>query len=289
MALTHPSTPADVVTCVLELVEAMERHNKPLSIPIKVLSTAAQACHAYAAALHAADLLEGPCSRGAAGGAPSVGSGSAGSGSAGAGSAGATGADSQVAGAATFSAAGSDLPARLRTWAADLRERFRAQFWCEDELGAYPALALDGRKQRVDGVASNMGHLLGTGILDAAEEDAVVARLLDPSMLSGYGVRTLSTTNGAYWPLRYHGGSVWTHDTGYILRGMLRTGHVEQAQVLARALLHAASGFDERLPELFSGQSADEVFPPMPYPASCRPQAWAAASAVPIAQALGGI
>ncbi|GAB2536993.1 glycogen debranching N-terminal domain-containing protein [Brachybacterium huguangmaarense] len=179
------------------------------------------------------------------------------------------------------------LSGRLRDGAAALRERFRAQFWCADARGRYVALALDGAKARVDGVASNMGHLLGTGLLDADEEAAVVARLVDPTMSSGYGIRTLSTDNGAYWPLRYHGGSVWTHDTGFIIRGMLRAGFAEEAAGLARDLLRAADGFDLRLPELFSGQGADEVRPPLPYPASCRPQAWAAASAVPVAQALG--
>ena len=48
-----------------------------------------------------------------------------------------------------------------------------------------------------------------------------------------------------------------------------------------------SGGGDQRLPELFSGQSSEEVFAPVPYPASCRPQAWAAAGAVPVAQALG--
>jgi hypothetical protein len=43
------------------------------------------------------------------------------------------------------------------------------------------------------------------------------------------------------------------------------------------------------LPELFGGQGADEVFPPVPYPASCRPQAWAAASGITVARALGAL
>lgn len=183
--------------------------------------------------------------------------------------------------------ADADLCARLRSWATELRDRFRAQFWCTDEQGPYVALALDGAKQRVDSVASNMGHLLGTGLLDPQEEAIVAARLMDPTMFSGFGIRTLSTANAAYWPLRYHGGSVWSHDTGMILRGMLRTGFDTEARVLARGLLRAAEGFDLRLPELFSGQGVDEVSAPVPYPASCRPQAWAAATAVPIAQALG--
>src|SRR5690606_40003308 len=50
-----------------------------------------------------------------------------------------------------------------RTWAARLAERFRERFWVHDDDGAYPAIALDGEKRPVDGVASNMGHLLGSG------------------------------------------------------------------------------------------------------------------------------
>lgn len=176
-----------------------------------------------------------------------------------------------------------------RTWAADLKDRFREAFWCEDEQGRYPALALDAKKQPVDGVSSNIGHLLGTGILDHDEQRVVVERLLDPTMFSGYGIRTLSTTNAAYWPLRYHAGSVWSHDTAIIIEGMLRDGFTEEAVRVAEGLLAAAEGFDYRLPELFGGHPAGEVWPPVPYPASCRPQAWAATSVVPVAQAFGAI
>ncbi|MBK0331624.1 amylo-alpha-1,6-glucosidase [Brachybacterium sp. MASK1Z-5] len=204
--------------------------------------------YAYAAALHAADLLE----RGGPAGPSSA-----------------------------------DLPARLRAFATRLHEAFHARFWCEDARGPFPALALDGAERPVDGVASNMGHLLGTGLLDAHQERLVADRLMDPTLFSGFGIRTLSTDNDGYGPLRYHGGSVWTHDTGYVLRGMLRAGFEDEARVLARGLLRAAGSFDQRLPELFGGQSADEVSAPLPYPASCRPQAWAAASAVPVARALG--
>ncbi|OMH25132.1 hypothetical protein BKD30_06615 [Tersicoccus phoenicis] len=177
-------------------------------------------------------------------------------------------------------------PDRWRQWADELRTRFADAFWVADDDGAYPALALDGAKRPVDGVASNMGHLLGTGLLDRAQEDLVVDRLMSPAMFSGYGIRTMSTTNGAYWPLRYHVGSVWTHDTAMILDGMLRQGYHDAARRLAEGLLHAAEGFDFQLPELFSGESADVVWPPQPYPASCHPQAWAAASWVVVARAL---
>jgi N-terminal domain of (some) glycogen debranching enzymes/Amylo-alpha-1,6-glucosidase len=182
----------------------------------------------------------------------------------------------------------ADEAAAWRTWAADLAERFRAQFWVRDELGAYPAIALDAEKRPVTGVASNMGHLLGTGILSAAEERVVVDRLMHPTLRSGFGIRTLSTDNHGYWPLGYHVGSIWTHDNGVILSGMLRSGFAAEAKVLAAELLRAATAYDYRLPELYAGYGADETYSPLPFPAACHPQAWAAATAAVIEQALRG-
>lgn len=201
-----------------------------------------------------------------------------------------------LVGARVASARGDASAAeRWRAWAGALAERFRARFWVSDADGRYPALALDAAKRPVDGCASNMGHLLGTGILDAEEAAVIVARLTGPDMFTGYGIRTMSTANGGYWPLSYHVGSVWTHDTALCVDGMLREGFADEAARVARGLLRAASGFDDRLPELFAGHPAPghgrpgetEVFPPHPYPASCRPQAWAAASAAVILRALG--
>ncbi|MFP5315296.1 MAG: glycogen debranching N-terminal domain-containing protein [Actinomycetes bacterium] len=197
--------------------------------------------------------------------------------------------EAALGGAALLDAFGRSGGDEWRRYAADLQERFRDAFWCTDELGPYPAIALDSSKRAVDGVTSNMGHLLGTGILNDDEARAIAGRLMDPTMFSGYGIRTVSTTNGGFWPTRYHAGSVWSHDTGMIISGLLKDGFTEEASRLAGGLLRAAEGFDWRLPELFSGHPASEVWPPVPYPASCRPQAWAAASSVPIAQALGGL
>ncbi|MDP3894433.1 glycogen debranching N-terminal domain-containing protein [Nocardioides sp.] len=197
--------------------------------------------------------------------------------------------EAAMGGAALLDAFGRDGAERWRAWAHDLRQRFRTSFWVEDEQGRFPALALDAHKRSVDSVSSNIGHLLGTGLLDPDEQRLVVERLLDPTMFSGYGIRTLSTTNGAFWPLRYHAGSVWTHDTALAIDGMLRDGFTDAAAQVAEGLLLAAEGFDYRWPELFGGQSSDEVWPPVPYPASCRPQAWAAASVVPVLRALGAL
>lgn len=180
--------------------------------------------------------------------------------------------------------------ASAATWnryADDMSARIRERFWVSDADGPYLALALDAQKNPVTGVASNMGHLLGTGVLTPDEEALVVQRLLSPEMFSGYGIRTMSTGNAAYWPWRYHVGSVWTHDTAWIIRGMHQAGFVNEARTVAEGLLRALSGFDNRAPELFAGIPADQTWPPMPYPAACRPQAWSAASAYVIAEILG--
>lgn len=190
--------------------------------------------------------------------------------------------------AALLDALGREGTADLHAWADDLAARFRAAFWVTPAGGEpYPAVALDAEGRAVDGMASNMGHLLGTGILDADERRAVVARLMEPTLFSGFGIRTLSTTNGGYWPLRYHAGAVWPHDTAMIIDGMLADGFVDEARTLVEGLLAAAASFDWRLPELFAGVARDESSMAIPYPAACRPQAWSAAAAVVVARALG--
>jgi glycogen debranching enzyme len=181
---------------------------------------------------------------------------------------------------------GRDDTDALRAWAADLKRRFREAYWVETPEGRYPAVALDADKRPVDSLTSNIGHLLGTGILDPDEEDAVAALLVAPSMSSGYGLRTLSTEAAGYWPLSYHGGSVWTHDTAIAIAGLVRSGHVDEARTLSDGLLAAAERFSFRMPELHSGDARDEFSAPTPYPAACRPQAWSAAAVFPVLAAL---
>ena len=173
-----------------------------------------------------------------------------------------------------------------REWAERLRERFNAAFWIDDPDGGYPAIALDASKRPVDSLTSNIGHLLGTGIIAPAQEALVARRLASPELDSGYGLRTLSTRDDGYWPLAYHGGSVWAHDTAIVVFGLARAGFADEARALAEGLLRAAVAFDYRIPELYSGDAATAVPTPVPYPAACRPQAWAAAASVAVLNAL---
>jgi len=169
-----------------------------------------------------------------------------------------------------------------RDWAARLRKRFHDSFWIDDPAGAYPAIALDASKRPVDTVTSNIGHLLGTGLLDSRQAALVARRLVSPQLNSGYGLRTMSTDSQGYWPLSYHGGSVWTHDTAIAIAGLASEGFVLEASTLVSGLLAAASGFDYRMPELHSGDAAIQFGAPVPYPAACRPQAWSAAASVSV-------
>lgn len=170
------------------------------------------------------------------------------------------------------------LAARLRDWAAELARRIRDRYWVHGGDQDFLAMALDGAGQPVDGLASNMGHVLGTGVLTAQESSAVVARLMDPRLLGDFGIRTLSNDNAGFNPIGYHTGSVWTHDTAICALGMSRAGFAAESGEVARRLLDAAEQFDYCCPELFADQGVLDR--PTPYPASCHPQAWAAASMV---------
>ena len=196
--------------------------------------------------------------------------------------------DAAVRGAELLEHFGRPGAEAWRSWAADLRARFRAAFWVEQEAGRYPAMALDADGRPVDGVASNMGHLLLGGLLDPDEQAAVATCLASRGMTSGWGLRTLSSASGGYNPLSYHCGSVWPHDTAIAAWGLARTGNHAAASALLRGLVRAAPTFRYRLPELFAGYPAGETPEPVPYPTACRPQAWAAGGALLLVRALLG-
>ncbi|WP_033319475.1 glycogen debranching N-terminal domain-containing protein [Streptomyces yerevanensis] len=197
--------------------------------------------------------------------------------------------EAALAGAALLDAFELPNGERWRTFAAGLADRFRARFWVSDQQGPYPAMALDGSGRPVDAIASNMGHLPATGILNADETAAVAARLAAPDMSDAYGLRTMSSRSGGFGPLRYHCGTVWPHDTAIAVTGLARSGHPEAAARLVEGILAAAPAFDYRLPELWGGDARADTPAPVPYPAACRPQAWSAASAIALMTALTGL
>lgn len=167
------------------------------------------------------------------------------------------------------------LAARLEDDAAALRERFEAAFWVEDQR--FYAIGLDGEGRQADAIASNVGHCLWSGIVGADRARDVIERLLDPSMFSGWGIRTYAAGQPGYNPLGYHTGSVWPHDTSFIAAGLKRYGFDDASNRLVGTVLEAAQRFpDYRLPELFCGFDRADANSPVPYPVACSPQAWAA-------------
>jgi glycogen debranching enzyme len=163
-----------------------------------------------------------------------------------------------------------------RERARELRRRFNEDFWV-DELGTF-AHGLDADKRPIAVVASNPGHCLWTGIVDDDRAPSVADRLLGDELFSGWGVRTLGSSTAAYNPVSYHNGSVWPHDNAIAAAGLARYGFFEHAHRIIGAQLDVATANQGRLPELFAGFARDEVRVPAAYPASCSPQAWAAAS-----------
>jgi glycogen debranching enzyme len=163
-----------------------------------------------------------------------------------------------------------------RKKAKQLKRLFNERFWLPDR-GWY-AIGLDADKQPIDSLASNMGHCLWTGIVDKDKAGSVARHLMSPDMFSGWGIRTLAASMGAYNPMSYHNGSVWPHDNALCAAGLMRYGFVEHAQRVTDAIIDASVHFGYRLPELFCGFDRAEFAAPVPYPTSCSPQAWAAAA-----------
>jgi glycogen debranching enzyme len=176
---------------------------------------------------------------------------------------------------------------RLEGEAATLRERFDATFWLP-ERGWY-ALGLDADKRPVDALASNLGHLLWSGIVSDHRVAEVAAKLVSGPLWSGWGVRTLAADEPAFDPLEYHNGTVWPHDNSLIALGLAQAGRREEAERVVRALLDCAPFFEYRLPELFAGDERRGEEAPGVVPTSARPQAWAAGTPLLLLRAQLGL
>jgi glycogen debranching enzyme len=168
----------------------------------------------------------------------------------------------------------------LRDRAAHIRRVVNDRFWMEDN--GYYAQALDDAKHPVKMISSNPGHLLFCSLPDQRRAQLTAAGLRQPDLDSGWGIRTLGSRETTYNPLSYHNGSVWPHDNSLIAAGLAKYGFAGDADRILRALVAVASQEPlGRLPELYCGFARDDEdadLPPVPYPVSCSPQAWAAAA-----------
>ncbi|MBT2246327.1 MULTISPECIES: amylo-alpha-1,6-glucosidase [Sphingobium] len=182
----------------------------------------------------------------------------------------------------------ADKASTYRARAADLRDRFDAAFF-DAALGTY-VLALDGEKRPCRVRSSNAGHVLYTGLAKEERAATVVHTLMAPSSFSGWGVRTIASTEKRYNPMSYHNGSIWPHDNALIAAGFSRYGFQRQAAQIFEGLFAAATYVDMmRLPELFCGFPRRRSQGPTFYPVACSPQAWSAAAPLALIQSSLGL
>src|SRR5215475_11304931 len=164
------------------------------------------------------------------------------------------------------------LAAKLEKQAADLKRRFNQDFWIPERK--FFAVALDGKKRKVDSLCSNIGHLLWSGIVEDDKAEACARHLVGPRLFSGWGVRTMAVGEGSYNPIGYHVGTVWPFDNSFVAQGLRNYGFLREAAIVALGNLEAARFFDYRLPEAFAGYAREETNFPVEYPTACSPQAW---------------
>lgn len=176
---------------------------------------------------------------------------------------------------------------RLEREAAELRERFNRDFWIAD--GEYYALGLEADGSQIDALASNMGHLLWSGILPLDRARKVARHLVGPKLFSGWGVRCLARGQARYNPLGYHVGTVWPFDNSFIVWGLNRYSLDREAAIIGLAMCEAANQFDGRLPEAFAGFDRAETEYPIEYPNACSPYSLSAGTPMLLIRALLGM
>ena len=181
----------------------------------------------------------------------------------------------------------TEVAERHKLLAELLMERFNRDYWLE-EHGWY-AVALGPDKRPVDSLTSNIGHCLWSGIVPPERARLVADRLMSPQMWNGWGIRTLANDEEAYDPMSYHCGTVWPHDGALCAAGLRAYGFDADALTVAHGLFAAAQAWNGRLPELFSGLDRADVETPIPFPTSCSPQAWSAATPFLLLRVLLGL
>jgi glycogen debranching enzyme len=176
---------------------------------------------------------------------------------------------------------------KLEKEAKQLKRRFNQDFWIPER--GFFALALDGKKRKVDSLTSNIGHLLWSGIADPDKADSCVKHLMSDALFSGWGIRTMAMGEGSYNPIGYHVGTVWPHDNSMIAWGLRVSGYKAEAARVARGILEAAELFHHRLPEAFAGYPREVTKYPVEYPTACSPQAWATGAPLLLLRAMLGL
>jgi glycogen debranching enzyme len=159
-----------------------------------------------------------------------------------------------------------ELAARLQVSASRVQGAVLNILWLDDSghfaLGARNAGPGVGY-QPIAVAASNMGHLLDSGLLTGPEcaemRQRTVEKLFTPELLCAGGIRTLGTNEVRYRAGSYHNGSCWPWDTAKIVRGLRRFGFHRLANALGRRVADVCFQFGG-FPEFCRGDANAILF-----------------------------
>jgi glycogen debranching enzyme len=180
------------------------------------------------------------------------------------------------------------LSKQLLLEAKELNKKFQDKFWCED-IGTY-AIALDGKKNPCRVQSSNAGQCLFSGIVPRKYARRINNALVDDCFFSGWGIRTIASSQANYNPMSYHNGSIWPHDNALIAWGMNRYGYKDSVIKVLTGLFDASLFLDlNRLAELYCGFVRRPSEGPTLYPVACNPQAWSSAAVFMLLQSCLGL
>ncbi|MBV8224524.1 MAG: amylo-alpha-1,6-glucosidase [Verrucomicrobia bacterium] len=176
----------------------------------------------------------------------------------------------------------------LRRDAETLRTRFNEAFWCE-EIDMYVS-ALDHEKRQCKVRSSNAGQCMFTGIADAERVRRMTRILSSDAFFSGWGIRTVATSEARHNPMSYHNGSVWAHDNALIAYGLSGCEDKDLPCNILAGFFDASKYVAlRRLPELFCGFARRPGTGPALHPQACAPQAWAAGAVFLMLQSCLGL
>jgi glycogen debranching enzyme len=146
--------------------------------------------------------------------------------------------------------------------AAALRERLSAL--------VPDVVAVEAGDRPVEGAGSQLGWLLWADALDGDARALAAERLCAPDILTGYGLRTLSSESPVFDPHNYHRGAIWPFDSWLGWGGLRAAGRPADAERVRTGVLTALDRLG-RAPELYA---VSDDRGPEPVALSNRVQAW---------------
>lgn len=119
------------------------------------------------------------------------------------------------------------------------KSRIRERFW--DKGDFYPTSLIFGEGERADVVSDEPVDGLWYGIFDQEQARMIVDRVMQPDMLTPWGIRSRSSESRRFYAngaKAYWNGGVWTHRTAIAAEALNQYGFSAQAAIL-RACLKA--------------------------------------------------